>query len=174
MAPAAKLTRRKNHTSSGRRPSKARPSVTSSAYSRSPPTGSPLAGRVARLPIRFPTRGGGGGAPPPHAGQQFLAPQVVGADAVDRADGAAEDVVPAAELTDLLHRGDVLGLLDDADHRGVPPGVTANAALLGLRDVPARLADPHALGHLDERGGEPPDVLWVAGEQVERDPLRAL
>ena len=52
----AKLTRRKRHTSSRRRPSKARPRVTSSAYSRSPPTGSPLAGRVTRMPIGLTSR----------------------------------------------------------------------------------------------------------------------
>src|SRR4051812_27419943 len=34
-----------------RRPSNARPSVTSSAYSRSPPTGSPLASRETASPI---------------------------------------------------------------------------------------------------------------------------
>ena len=37
--------------STDRLPSKARPRVTSSAYSRSPPTGSPLARRVTRKPI---------------------------------------------------------------------------------------------------------------------------
>ena len=38
-------------SSTDRLPSKARPSVTSSAYSKSPPTGSPLASRVTRRPI---------------------------------------------------------------------------------------------------------------------------
>ena len=36
--------------SSSRRPENARPRVTSSAYSRSPPTGSPLASRLTRIP----------------------------------------------------------------------------------------------------------------------------
>ena len=45
-----------SHTSSSRRPSKARPSVTSSAYSRSPPTGSPLAGLVTRSPSGLTSR----------------------------------------------------------------------------------------------------------------------
>ena len=35
---------------SGNRPSRARPKVTSSANSKSPPTGSPLAGRVTFTP----------------------------------------------------------------------------------------------------------------------------
>ena len=47
---------RRTQTSSSRRPSKARPSVTSSAYSRSPPTGSPLASRVTRRPIGLTSR----------------------------------------------------------------------------------------------------------------------
>src|SRR5580704_16361739 len=59
-------------------------------------------------------------------GHQLLDPQVVGADPVDRADRAPEHVVPAAELTDLLDRGDVLRLLDDADHRGIPARVKAD------------------------------------------------
>src|SRR3954453_2274977 len=54
-------------TSSARRPSKARPRVTSSAYSRSPPTGKPLARRGTRSPLGFSTGGGGGaGAAQPH------------------------------------------------------------------------------------------------------------
>src|SRR5262249_50414532 len=44
------LGRRHRHIS--RRPASARPSVTSSAYSRSPPTGSPLARRVTRTRSR--------------------------------------------------------------------------------------------------------------------------
>ena len=45
------------YASTSRRPSKARPSVTSSAYSRSPPTGSPLAMRVTSMPSGFSSRG---------------------------------------------------------------------------------------------------------------------
>src|SRR6185437_8985439 len=52
---------------------------------------------------------------------QLLDPQLVRADPVDRADSPAEHVVAAAELADLLHRGDVLGLLHHADHREVAP-----------------------------------------------------
>src|SRR6185437_3972371 len=81
---------------------------------------------------------------------------------------------PAAELADLLHRRDVLGLLDDADHRRVAPGVETDPALLGLGDVAAGLAEPDPLCHLDERRRQPPDVLRVGGEQVKGDALRAL
>ena len=46
MSPLTRLP----YSSAERRPTKALPSVTSSAYSRSPPTGSPLASRVIRSP----------------------------------------------------------------------------------------------------------------------------
>ena len=111
--------------SSRRRPSKARPRVTSSAYSRSPPTGRPEASRVtaqAHRPQRAGEEGRGGlalevrvggdddlgdgavGQP----GHQLADAQVVRADAVDRADRPAEHVVPAAELTGALDGDDVL------------------------------------------------------------------
>src|SRR5262249_9582869 len=103
-------------------------------------------------PLALPVRGGRADQPRHPAvcqpGHQLLDPQVVGADPVDRADRAAEDVVPAAEFTDLLDRGDVLRLLNDADHRGIAPRVAADPALLGFGDVAAGLAEPHALGHL--------------------------
>jgi hypothetical protein len=45
-------TTRPSPAYNSRRPASARPSVTSSAYSRSPPTGSPLASRVTRTESR--------------------------------------------------------------------------------------------------------------------------
>ncbi len=50
------LTTPPGHQSTRRRPENARPSVTSSAYSRSPPTGSPLASRVTVRPIGLTSR----------------------------------------------------------------------------------------------------------------------
>src|SRR5919202_417164 len=50
---------------------------------------------------------------------ELLDAQVVGPHALDRADGAAEHVVAAAELARLLDRDHVLRLLDDADDRRV-------------------------------------------------------
>src|SRR5205085_1253888 len=52
--PAARLAGA--HPSISRRPSRARPKVSSSAYSRSPPTGSPLAGRVTLTPSGLRSR----------------------------------------------------------------------------------------------------------------------
>src|SRR5215469_14356535 len=101
-------------------------------------------------------------------------PQVIWPDSVDRADRAAEDMVAAAELADLLNRRDVLGLLNDADHRGIASRVPADAALLLLGDVAASAAEPHPLEHLEQRGGQPAHVRRVRGQQVEGDALGAL
>ena len=66
-------------------------------------------------------------------------PQVVGADAVDRADGAAEHVVAPAELAGALDGDDVLGLLDDADDRRVAARVAADAAHVASATLPQTL-----------------------------------
>src|SRR5690242_8883520 len=105
---------------------------------------------------------------------QLPDPQLFRADPVDRADRSAEHVIAAAELADLLHRRDVLGLFHDADHRLVAPRVQADPALVGFGHVAARPAEPHPLGHLDQRVGEPPDLGVIGGQQVKRDPLGAL
>ena len=75
------------------------------------------------------------------AGQQLADPQLVGADALDRADGALQHVVAAVELAGLLDRHDVARLLDHADHRGVAAGVGADVALAALGDVEAARAE---------------------------------
>ena len=142
-----------------RLPANARPRVTSSAYSRSPPTGSPLASRVTRNPIgpqesaeicrsRVALDVGIGGQDDlgdgavVEPGHQLADAQLLGTDAVERRDRAAEHVVAAPELAGALDRDDVLGLLDDADQGGVAARVAADPALLGLGDVAADLAEP--------------------------------
>jgi len=83
-------------------------------------------------------------------------------------------VVAALELAGALHGEHVLGLLHHADQRGVAAGVGAVAAALRGRDVPAHLAEPHALLDLLQHVLQPRHVRGIRGEQVERDPLRAL
>ncbi|GMA86624.1 hypothetical protein GCM10025868_18740 [Angustibacter aerolatus] len=100
--------------------------------------------------------------------------QVVGPDAVHRADRAAEHVVAAAELPGLLDRDDVLRLLDDAEHRRVAARVAADAALLVLGDVAARHAEPDARLDLRQGVDQAADVGRVGGEHVEGDALGAL
>ena len=125
-----------------RRPASARPSVTSSAYSRSPPTGRPLASRVTRRlaeavgEIRSRRLAG-------HrrirreddlrdavlfdARKQPVDSKVAGLDAVERRQRPAEDVVEAAVLARALDRDDVHRLLDDADDGAVTTCVRADA-----------------------------------------------
>ena len=94
--------------------------MTSSAYSRSPPTGSPLASRVTRSLVAEPVGEVGGGRLAGHrrvGGENDLAdavgvdpvdelvdPQVGRVDAVDRAERAAEHVVEAVVLVCPLER----------------------------------------------------------------------
>ena len=119
--------------------------VTSSAYSRSPPTGSPRAirltdpttgleplGEVHRGRLALEGRVGGQddlderlavarGLVGPL--EQLADPQPVRPDAVDRRDRAVEDVVEALELAGPLEGEDVERLLDDAQpRRGRGPG----------------------------------------------------
>src|SRR5690606_5406290 len=75
------------------------------------------------------------GLPGAEAAHQLGDAQVVRAYAADRVDRAAEHVVAALELADLLDRDDVLGLLDHADHLVAAARVGADAALLLRRDV---------------------------------------
>jgi len=83
-------------------------------------------------------------------------------------------VIAAAELADLLHGRDVLGLFHDADHRRVAARVEADAALVGFRHVPAGPAEPDLLCHLDQRVREPLHLGLIDGQQVKSDPLGAL
>src|SRR6266567_87224 len=107
-------------------------------------------------------------------GHQLGDPQVLGSDAVHRADRAAEHVIPAAELADLLDRRHVLRLLYHADHRRVPAHVQADPALVILGDVAAGAAELHLLGYLDQGRREAAHILRADRQQVKRDPLRAL
>ncbi len=102
-----------------RRPPRARPKVTSSAYSRSPPTGSPLASRVTATPSGDSKRSRYIAVASPSVlglvatmtsvpllvtlgrpvdpGEQLLDSKVLGADPLDRADRALQYVIEAAD-----------------------------------------------------------------------------
>jgi len=161
--------------------------VTSSAYSRSPPTGRPGDPQTHGLDQAGEVGGGGlalevgvGGdddlghcaVGKPH--HELAYSQVVRPDALDRADRAAEHVIAAAELAGLLDREDVLRLLDHAQHGLVAPGVAADPALVSLGDVEADPAEPHLVLDLEQDLGQPTHVGLIGLKQVERDPLGAL
>ena len=171
-----------------RRPASARPSVTSSAYSRSPPTGSPLARRVTcTRPRRRSARYAAVASPvmvglvarttsvTPFASTRPDEPvdaQVSRLDAVERRQRAAEDVVQAAVLAGALDRDDVHGLLHDADDRPVATCVRADRAELLLREVPALAAEADAGLHVLDRPRQLERVLRTGREHVECEPLR--
>ena len=120
----------------------------SSAYSRSEPTGSPLASRVTATLGRALAqrvgqveRGGLAGrgrvrgdhdlahaVAVRHAAEQLGDVQVLGVDAVDRRQRAAQHVVAAVELVGALDRDHVARLLDHADHGRLAALVLADAA----------------------------------------------
>ena len=97
--------------------------------------------------------------------------EVLGVDAVDRRQRAAEHVVAAAELVRALDRDHVAGLLDDADQLGVAPLVLADPAARPVGEVEADLAQADPLLDLADRVGERERVLVVGAQDVERQPL---
>src|ERR687894_1077010 len=99
--------------------------------------------------------------------------EVFGLHAVQRREGAAEDVVEAAVLGGAFNRTDVVGVLDHADRARVPARVAADLALLRLGEVEAAPARLDPLLHLLERLGEPYGVVFLAPDNVEGNALGA-
>src|SRR6185295_3677747 len=111
-----------------RRPWSARISVTSSAYSRSPPTGRPRAIRVtdptadSSRSARYITVA----SPLVSPSQQLADPQPLRADPVDRRDRPMEHVIAALELGGPLEGEDIERLLDDTQPALIAPGIAAD------------------------------------------------
>ena len=103
---------------------------------------------------------------------ELVDPQVLGLDAVERRECAAEDVVEAAVLRRPLERDDIDGLLDYADRGAVAPRVEADRAQLVLGEVAALAAEADALLHLLDRAGERERLLLLRLEEMEGEPLR--
>ena len=97
---------------------------------------------------------------------------MLGLDAVDRRQRAAEDVVQAAIFVRAFQRHEVRRLLDDADERAVAPLVAADLAALLLGQVPALAAEADALLDLVDRRRESLRLVTRDAEQVEREPMR--
>ena len=173
------------------RPRSARPSVISSAYSRSEPTGRPLASRVTASVGHALTQGVGqverrrlagrgrvgGDHDFAHAGpvrdpaEQLADVQVLGVDTVDRRQRSAEHVVAAVELARALDRDHVAGLLDHADRVGLAAVVLADAAGGLGGEVEADLAVADGLLDLADRVGQRQRLLVGDAEDVECEPL---
>src|SRR5699024_5096130 len=99
---------------------------------------------------------------------------LVGADALDGADGALQDVVAASELAGLLHRDQVAGFLDHADHGGVTAVVVADAAQGTLGEVEAASAPGHPILGLTDGAGQTHRVVLRKLQEVQSDALRRL
>src|SRR5215472_9055820 len=110
----------------------------------------------------------------PPSASRAMSSLVLRADPIDGADRAAQDMVAAAKLADLLDGRHVLGLFDHADHRGVAARIPAYPALVLLGHVAADPAEPHPVGDLHQHRGEALDVRRVGAKQVEGNALGAL
>ena len=102
---------------------------------------------------------------------ELVDPQVLGLDAVERRQRAAEHVVEPAVFRGPLERDEVDGLLDDADRRAVAPCVEADRAELVLGEVAAIAAEADALLDLLDRAGERERLLLLGLEEMKRKPL---
>jgi predicted enzyme related to lactoylglutathione lyase len=112
-------------------------------------------------------------AVPLDAPDQLVDAQVLGIDAVDRGERAAEDVVQATKLARSLDRDQVDRLLDDADQRVVAAGVETDRTALLLGEVPALVAEADALLHVLDRGGERECLVLGTLQEVEREAVRS-
>ena len=165
--------------------------VTSSAHSRSEPTGTPIAMRVTRTAAgleqarqidgrRLALDGRAGGEdhlldrPARHPLEQALRAQLVGPDAGERRERAVQHVVAPAVLARLLDRDDVVRLLDDADRLVAALGIRAVSAQLAVRDRVAQRAGPDPVQQRADRVRQPAGVLPRAPQQMEDDPLGRL
>src|SRR5882762_8326016 len=133
-----------------RRPSRARPRVISSAYSRSPPTGRPLAIRVTRSPSGLSSRA------------RYIAvasPSMFGL--VARITSLTPSSFTRARSSLILSCSGPM-----------PSIVAAVDAQLALGEVEAAPAPAHALLRLDDGARETVGVLGRGLQQVEGDALR--
>ncbi len=100
--------------------------------------------------------------------------QLVGTDAVDRRQRAAEDVVDAGELAAALDGEHIEGLLDNAQHGLVAARVRAHRAEIALGDEVAAAARPHPVMQVAKRRGQSSGGLRRRAHAVEGQPLGRL
>ena len=96
---------------------------------------------------------------------------MLGLDAVEWRERAAEHVVEAAELARPLDRDQVDRLLDHADHRVVAARIATDRADVVLRQVAALVAEANSLLDLLDRGRERECLVLGSLQQVEREPV---
>src|SRR5919198_2380676 len=106
--------------------------------------------------------------------EELLDLEIVGADAVERREGAEQHMVAPAVLARPLHRQEVVRLLDDAEQARVPRGIGADATRILVGDVEAGVAGDNPVLHREERLRELAHLLDGALEQEEREPVGRL
>ena len=165
--------------------------VMSSAYSRSLPTGTPMAMRVTRTPsglssrrevdrgrLAFDVRVGREddlvGAARLDAAEQALDPQLVGPDALQRRERAHQHVVGAVVVAAPLDGQHVGRLLHDADHPAVARLVGADRARVDIGHVVADGAVGDAVLDVADRLAQQVGLRARRLQDVEREALRAL
>ena len=82
------------------------------------------------------------------AGDEPVDRQILGTDPVERRQGSAEHVIPAAKGAGALERPEIGQILDDADRGTVAPRVAADGARLDGVEIAADRTRPDRLGRL--------------------------
>ena len=109
-----------------------------------------------------------------HAGEELADLEAVRPDAVDRADRAVQDVVPAPELPRPLDGEDVERLLHHAHPAVVAAGIAADRAERRVADVEAAVAEDDLVADGDQRAGERAGLRVGGAQEVVGEPLRRL
>jgi hypothetical protein len=100
--------------------------------------------------------------------------ELLGADALQRRECAAEHVIEAAVLARFFDRGDAIRFLDDADDFAVARGARAVKAGIGVGDVVAHGALMDVKLRVADRVGQREGLFGRDAQQVERQALRRL
>ena len=102
------------------------------------------------------------------SGNQALDRQILGADAVERRQGSAEDVIAAAKSAGAFERPKIREIFDDADDALFTPGVAANRTGLDRVEIAADRAGANRLGRFGQRRSERRQQALPPLDQVQR------
>lgn len=105
------------------------------------------------------------------AGEEVADVELIGADAFEGVECAAEDVVAAVEFAGAFDGLHVFGFFDNADDVEVSFGVGADAAGVGFGDVAADVAVGDAVAEGGDGVSEAVDGVGLLVEEVEGDAL---
>ena len=104
----------------------------------------------------------------------FVGVALVGADALERRQRAHQDVIHALELARLLHRSNILRLLDDADHVAIALVAPAESTRIRVGDVVTDRAVGDAFLHFSYGIDQPIRLLARCLQNIEGEALSPL